>query len=113
MMMVATYVDPRPAQRERALIRANEIRSARREIKTRLASGELGLDELILDPPEECYTAQIGTVLEWMPGVGRWRSSRILALQGRPLRRELVLEHLSAATRAELAERVRTIVRRP
>lgn len=66
-------------QRREALRRANKVRSARAEIKRQLAAGEVTLAQLLSDPPPAIYSATIGTVLEWVPGIGHWRSGRILA----------------------------------
>lgn len=66
-------------QRRDALLRANRVRSERAEIKRRLAAGEVTLTELLDDPPPAIATATIGSVLEWVPGIGHWRAGRILA----------------------------------
>jgi hypothetical protein len=66
-------------QRREALQRANQVRSQRAEIKRQLVDGELTFAELLASPPLAIHTATIGTVLEWVPGIGHWRAGRILA----------------------------------
>lgn len=99
--------DAKVAQRERALAEANRIRAERKKIKERLALGELELAELILDPPDEILTAEIGKVLEWAPGIGRFRAGKILSNGYTPIvGRAVKMEHLSPSTRQRLVSRV-------
>lgn len=100
--------EARVQQRERALTEANRIRSARRRIKDQLASGEVDLRDLIMDPPDEILTAEIGGVLEWVPGIGRHRATKILSTgNGGPIvGRAVKLEHLSSITRARICGRL-------
>jgi hypothetical protein len=100
--------EARIQQRQTALQEANRIRSARKAIKAQLASGELELAELIMDPPDEVLTATIGEVLLWQPGIGTFRASKILA--GGPsspgVGRGVKMEYLSDSTRRRLRERL-------
>jgi hypothetical protein len=76
MVMVS---DAQKEQRNHALKRANGVRSRRAEIKRQLHAREIELEDLLADPPPEILRATIGEVLEWCPGIGKWRSQRILA----------------------------------
>src|SRR4051812_50192010 len=71
-------------QRREALQRANQVRSQRAEIKRQLVDGELTFAELLASPPLAIHTATIGTVLEWVPGIGHWRGGRVLGGGPRP-----------------------------
>jgi hypothetical protein len=112
--MVMMMDGPALEQRRAALKRANRVRYARAELKRQIVAGEVDLAELVLDPPEIMLSAKIGDVLEWGYGIGRWRAQRILAggVPGRPpvARANARLEHLSAPTRARIAEAVREIM---
>lgn len=88
-------------QRRAALDRANEVRTARKEIKEQLANGELELTDLIQHPPVEVETAELGDVLMWMPGIGRTRVRKILAGGGASW--SVLMGHLSYGTRARLS----------
>jgi hypothetical protein len=66
-------------QRREALLKANGVRTARAEIKRQLAEGEITLELLLQEPPDAIHNASLGEVLEWAPGIGKWRSGRILA----------------------------------
>lgn len=94
-------------QRQTALTRANSVRTQRAEIKRELASGELSLAALLNDPPEVILNASIGDVLEWLPGIGRWRCQRILSPgAGSPgVGRMVAVAHLSAASKARILTR--------
>lgn len=95
-------------QRRHALGKANRIRSARKEIKRQLADGEVELAVLLMEPPDEILTAEVGEVLEWMPGIGRWRAGKILQNpHGGPIvGRAVRMEHLSLRTREKLCLRI-------
>lgn len=95
------------AQRREALQRANRVRSARAEIKRQLAEGELSLGELLHEPPDAIRSATIGTVLEWVPGIGHWRAGRILASgTGSPgVGRGVQVDRLSEASKERILVR--------
>jgi hypothetical protein len=94
-------------QRRQALRQANTVRTQRAEIKRRLAEGELTLAQLLSDPPPAVCNATIGEVLEWAPGIGEWRSKRILGGgQGSPgVGRTVHVEHLSEASKSRILAR--------
>lgn len=98
----------RVQQRERALQEANRVRTQRATIKRQLAAGEVDLTELVLEPPEEIYTVKIGSLLEWAPGIGPFRASKILmGGYGSPgVGRNVKVEHLSHSTRRRIVERI-------
>lgn len=101
--------EARVQQRDRALAEANRIRSARKEIKRQLAAGEIELATLLMDPPEEILTAEVGQFLEWMPGIGRWRAGKILTNPyggGKIVGGGVRLENLSVRTRERLCARI-------
>lgn len=104
MMMVT---EAQRQQRREALLRANKVRTARAEIKRQLADCEVTLAELLDDPPPAILNAPIGDVLEWAPGIGRWRSGRILAAgTGSPgVGRMVHIEHLSDASKGRILAR--------
>ena len=102
--MVNTYEEAVREQRTRALDRANEVRTRRKEIKEELASRELELAELITAPPAEVESAKVGDVLEWMPGIGRTRVKKILADTG--VGPGVLMGHLSYATRMRICSRL-------
>jgi hypothetical protein len=60
-------------QRLRALERANAVRLARAELKRRIAEGEASAADIILDPPEEALTWEIG---ELLMSQRRWGTTR-------------------------------------
>lgn len=95
---------PALAQRKTALKRANRIRSARAQMKEQIKSGELDICDLILDPPDDLVSATIGEVVEWAPGIGRWRSTKVLTGVVRPTVR---MGELGDYTRQRIVSRVR------
>lgn len=106
MMMVGQ--EARVQQRERALQEANRVRMRRADIKRQLSTGEVELAGLVMEPPEEIYTVKIGSLLEWAPGIGPFRSSKILmGGYGAPgVGRNVKLEHLSHSTRQRICKRI-------
>lgn len=101
--------EERVQQRDRALAEANRIRTARKEFKRQLADGEVELGTLLMEPPEEILTAEVGQFLEWMPGIGRWRAGKILQDRygGGPIvGRAVRIEHLSLRTRERIRVRI-------
>ena len=72
----------RPAactQPMRALELANRVRSARSELKTRIAAGELSAAEMILSCPPELRSMSIAELLACQHGWGEVRSRALLA----------------------------------
>jgi hypothetical protein len=66
-------------QRLRALEQANAVRTARAKLKRQLASGEIGLMQILADPPACVRTARLREVLLAVPKIGSVRAGRILA----------------------------------
>jgi hypothetical protein len=56
-------------QRDLALVRANHVRLVRADLKRQVKAGR-DLRALILDPPEVLLTADVFTLLQWLPRVG-------------------------------------------
>lgn len=65
-------------QRMDALRRANDIRSERARIKERLRRGELGIADLLSDPPVCIHTAKVLDLLLAVPKYGRVKSNKLL-----------------------------------
>ena len=65
-------------QRMRALRRANEIRSARAQLKRDLKAGRISIHELLLNPPEYVATAKVFDMLLAVPKYGRVKANKIL-----------------------------------
>ena len=61
-----------------ALRRANEIRSQRAELKKRLKSGELAVQDLIADPPDYVLTAKVFDMIVAAPKYGKVKATRLL-----------------------------------
>jgi hypothetical protein len=68
-----------PEQRLDALARANQVRSARAQLKRDLAAGSLKLARVLADPPPCAHTARVRDLLMAVPGIGRARAGRALA----------------------------------
>jgi len=66
-------------QRLRALAQANEVRTARAELKKGLASGQIELVEVLADPPPWARTARVRDLLLVLPRIGSVRAGRILS----------------------------------
>ena len=67
----------------RALGVANERRSAKAELKTRLRQRTVSLREILEEPPAEIGRQMTFEVLLWAPGMGR---TKLRALNARALR---------------------------
>lgn len=65
-------------QRMDALKRANEIRSARAQLKRDIKAGRVQIHGLILDPPEWLATAHLFDFLMEVPKYGRVKVNRII-----------------------------------
>ncbi|MBA2241061.1 MAG: hypothetical protein H0W09_07460 [Solirubrobacterales bacterium] len=65
-------------QRMRALARANEIRTARAKLKRDLKAGRVGVEQLLLDPPEYLLSAKTIDMLLAVPKYGRVKANKIL-----------------------------------
>ena len=65
-------------QRMEALGKANEIRSARAQLKRDLKSGRVSIQQLLLDPPEFLETAKVFDMMLAVPKYGRVKVNKIL-----------------------------------
>jgi hypothetical protein len=92
-------------QRLRALRLANEIRSARAQLKKDLASGKIELAQILARPPEWVRTARVRDVLLALPKVGSVKAGRILADCG--IADSKTLGGLTERQRTELLNRFR------
>jgi hypothetical protein len=69
-------------QRRRALQQANQIRSERARLKKDLATGKVGLPEILAQPPACVRTARLSDLLVVLPKIGSVKAGRILARCG-------------------------------
>src|SRR5213075_2304437 len=65
-------------QRMRALRRANEIRSARAQLKRDLKAGKAKVEQLLLDPPDYVLSAKAFDMILAVPKYGRVKANKIL-----------------------------------
>ena len=65
-------------QRMKALNRANEIRSARAQLKRDLKAGKARIETLLLDPPEYVLSAKVFDMILAVPKYGRVKANKIL-----------------------------------
>jgi len=66
-----------PAQRRKALHRANEIRIARAQLKRRLATGSVQITDILAAPPACTQTQKVDELLLALPKYGPVRGSRL------------------------------------
>jgi hypothetical protein len=85
-------------QRLEALRKANEIRSARAQLKKDIAAGRVRIDEVLRDPPACARTAKVDDLLLALPGFGKARVGRLL----------IRLQISESKTLAGLSDRQRT-----
>jgi len=102
-------------QRLRALRLANEVRSARSQLKKDLASGKIELAQIVARPPEWVRTARVRDVLLALPKIGSVKAGRILADCG--IAHSKTLGGLTERQRTELMKllplrRPRQVIRR-
>lgn len=62
-----------------ALARANVIRSRRAQLRRDLKAGRARIDLLLLDPPDYLATMKVSYLLQFVPGFGRVKVSKILS----------------------------------
>jgi hypothetical protein len=67
-------------QRMEALRRANEIRTARAQLKRDLKAGRRSIHDLLLEPPEYVETAKVFDMLLAVPKYGRVKVNKVLQL---------------------------------
>jgi hypothetical protein len=65
-------------QRMDALARANEVRSARAQLKRDLKAGRSSIHSLLLEPPEYLETAKVFDMLLAVPKYGRVKVNKML-----------------------------------
>lgn len=65
-------------QRMRALRRANEIRSARAQLKRDLKAGKVKIEQLLRAPPEYVLSAKAFDMIVAVPKYGRVKANKIL-----------------------------------
>jgi hypothetical protein len=61
-----------------ALRRANEIRTARAQLKKDLKTGEITIRDIIAEPPEYVMTAKVFDMLMAVPKCGKVKATRFL-----------------------------------
>jgi hypothetical protein len=61
-----------------ALKRANEVRTARAKLKQDLREGKVGIEQILVRPPEHVSTAQVFDLLVAVPKIGPVRAARLL-----------------------------------
>ena len=62
----------------RALGRANQIRTARAQLKRDLKAGKMKIETLLLDPPEYVLSAKAFDMILAVPKYGRVKANKIL-----------------------------------
>jgi hypothetical protein len=78
-MNATATIAPTGPQHMRALERANQVRLARAELKRRVASGEIGVAEVILDCPWEAHSMAVADLLMSQRRWGQTRCRKFLA----------------------------------
>ena len=69
-------------QRLRSLQQANQVRAERARLKKELAAGEIGLVQILAQPPACVRTATVRDLLMVLPKIGSVKAGRILARCG-------------------------------
>lgn len=90
-----------------ALERANEVRLARAQLKRRIAAGEITVDQVLADVPEEARSMAVSELLRAQRRWGRKRAAKLLRTTVM-ISENRQLERLTARQRTELAEAVRS-----
>ena len=67
------------AQRMKALNKANEIRTARAQLKRDLKAGKVKIEKLLLSPPEYVMSAKAFDKILAVPKYGRVKANKILS----------------------------------
>ena len=62
----------------KALRRANEIRTARAQLKRDLKAGKVKVEQLLRDPPEYVLSAMVFDMIVAVPKYGRVKANKIL-----------------------------------
>jgi hypothetical protein len=92
-------------QRMEALKRANEIRTARAQLKRDLKAGRRSIHDLLLAPPEYVETAKVFDMLLAVPKYGRVKVNKVL--QVCRISPSKTIGGLSQRQRAELVSMLR------
>ena len=92
-------------QRMEALKRANEIRTARAQLKRDLKAGRRSIHDLLLGPPEYVETAKVFDMLLAVPKYGRVKVNKVL--QVCRISPSKTIGGLSQRQRAELVSMLR------
>lgn len=71
--------DRSPEQRDAALVKANAIRTWRKEFKQDLKAGRVDPIETLKHPDERLLTAKVHAYLMWCPKIGRVKANRLLS----------------------------------
>ena len=90
------------AQRMRALLRGNEIRTKRAQDKARVAHGQLSAAEILRHLPQHWKSAKLVDLLLLVPKVGQVKARRMAEAQGVTLRHHL--DQITLAQRRRIAE---------
>src|SRR5690349_6128690 len=85
-MSLAANMTPKPTaaperslnQRMDALTKANEIRTARAQLKRDLKAGRISIHSLLQEPPEYLETAKVFDMMLAVPKYGRVKVNKIL-----------------------------------
>jgi hypothetical protein len=78
-MNATATIAPAGPQYMRALERANQVRLARAELKRRVAGGEIGVAEVILDCPWEAHSMAVADLLMSQRRWGQTRCRKFLS----------------------------------
>jgi hypothetical protein len=78
-MNATATIAPTGPQHMRALERANQVRLARAELKRRVASGEIGVAEVVLECPWEAQSMAVADLLMSQRRWGQTRCRKFLA----------------------------------
>ena len=78
-MNATATIAPAGPQHMRALERANQVRLARAELKRRVAGGEIGVAEVILECPWEAHSMAVADLLMSQRRWGQTRCRKFLA----------------------------------
>jgi hypothetical protein len=108
MNATATIAPAGPGpQYMRALERANEVRLARAELKRRIAIGEIGVADVILDCPWEARSMPVAGLLMSQHRWGEARCRRFLAQI--PMSEQKTIESMTERQRHTLVELLRIV----
>lgn len=90
-------------QRSKALVKANAVRTGRKELKDQLAVGKADARELLADPPPLIEEVAVKDFLMWVPGIGKVKARKIVSSAG-IYAGTVPLARLSPKTKTRIAE---------